>query len=143
LSKVDGIIGLKFTSKDTFEMQQLIEACGKDFLIFNDPDESCLAGLAVGACGAIGSTYNIMPEKFVSLYNHFQQGNLREARVIQYELNGLIRELLKYDFIAFEREILRLQGFEVGNARKPIQQLTDVQRLEIRKVAEQFSFLGI
>ncbi|MDF2926643.1 MAG: hypothetical protein K0R57_5557 [Paenibacillaceae bacterium] len=28
LSREDNIIGVKFTSKDTFELQQLIEACG-------------------------------------------------------------------------------------------------------------------
>lgn len=143
LSRIGGIIGLKFTSKDTFEMQQLIEACGEDFLVFNGPDECCLAGLATGACGAIGSTYNIMPEKFVELYRLVQQGQLAEARSIQYEVNGLIRELLQYDFIAFVREILRLQGFEVGNGRKPIQQLTDEDRRRIRAIVAKFPFLGV
>ena len=143
LSRVDGIIGIKFTSKDMYEMQQILDVCGEDFLVFNGPDECCLAGLATGACGAIGSTYNIMPEKFMALYRHVREGRLQEARAIQFEVNRLIRELLKYDFIAFEREILRLQGFDVGNPRKPLQQLTDAQRGEIRAIAERFPFLGV
>lgn len=143
LSKVEGIIGLKFTSTNVFEMQQIMDICGEDFLVFNGPDEICLAGLTMGACGAIGSTYNIMPAKFAELYRLFKQGNITEARAIQYEVNRVIHELLKYDFIAFEREILRLQGIDVGTPRKPIQQLTDTQRADIYQTAKRFSFLNV
>lgn len=143
LSQVDGIIGLKFTSTNVFEMQQIMDSCGEDFLVFNGPDEICLAGLTMGACGAIGSTYNIMAAPFTELYRLFHAGKLEEARTIQYEVNRVIRELLRYDFIAFEREILRLQGFEVGSPRKPIQQLTDAQRADIYEVAKRFSFLNV
>ncbi|MFE5319305.1 N-acetylneuraminate lyase [Paenibacillus sp. NPDC056579] len=142
LSKVDNIIGVKFTSKDTFELQQLIEACGPDFRVFNGPDECLLAGLAFGCCGAIGSTYNIMPELFVELYRAFQTGDLAAARKLQAKANRVIAELLKYDFIAFEREILHLQGIEVGSPRKPIQQLSSEERLQIRHFAQQVDFLS-
>ncbi|WP_028551247.1 N-acetylneuraminate lyase [Paenibacillus sp. UNC451MF] len=143
LSKVENIIGVKFTSKDTFELQQLIEACGPDFHVFNGPDECLLAGLAVGCCGAIGSTYNIMPELFVELYRAFQMGDLVTARMLQSKANRVIAELLKYDFIAFEREILHLQGIEAGLPRKPIQQLSEEERLQIRLFAQQVEFLKI
>lgn len=136
LSQSDKIIGVKYTSKDTFELQQLIEVCGPDFRVFNGPDECLLAGLAVGCCGAIGSTYNIMPELFVELFRQFRSGQWEEARVLQVKANRVIAELLKYDFIAFEREILHIQGFEVGLPRKPIQQLTDEERQQIRHFAQ-------
>lgn len=143
LSKVENIIGVKFTSKDTFELQQLIEACGPNFRVFNGPDECLLAGLAMGCCGAIGSTYNIMPELFVDLYRTFQKGDLIAARALQAKANSVIAELIKYDFIAFEREILHLQGIEVGAPRKPIQQLSMEERMQIRLFAQQFDFLKV
>ncbi len=143
LAQHDQIAGVKFTSKDTFELQQIIAACGDDFLVFNGPDECCLAGLVTGCCGAIGSTYNIMPETFAALYQKVKEGDLAEARKLQYEANAVIKEMLKYDYIAFEREILRLQGFDTGMPRKPLQQLTDEQRKAIRKFAEQKDILNI
>ncbi|WP_098743825.1 dihydrodipicolinate synthase family protein [Paenibacillus sp. EZ-K15] len=143
LSKVENIIGVKFTSKDTFELQQLIEACGPNFRVFNGPDECLLAGLAMGCCGAIGSTYNIMPELFSDLYRRFQMGDLIAARALQVQANSVIAELMKYDFIAFEREILHLQGIEVGAPRKPIQQLSMGERNQIRLFAQQFDFLKV
>jgi len=141
LSQVDGIIGVKFTSTDMFELQQTIDSCGEQFLVFNGPDEICLSGLVIGCCGAIGSTYNIMPGLFVELFRQFKQGNIRRARQMQFEVNRGIVELLKYDFIAFEREILRLQGFDVGKPRKPIQQLSARQRAEIRKLTLRYPCL--
>jgi N-acetylneuraminate lyase len=143
LAKVDQIIGLKYTSKDTFELQQIIDVCGDDFLVYNGPDECLLAGLATGCCGAIGSTYNIMPRVFIELLQAFREGRWEEARSKQAAANRVIAELLKYDFIAFEREILRLQGIPVGAPRKPIQQLTPEQRESIRAFAEQHPILGI
>lgn len=143
LAKEPNIVGVKFTSMNTFELQQLIDACGPDFQVFNGPDEGLLAGLALGCCGAIGSTYNIMPGKFVDLYEAFKRGALHEARALQREVNTVIAELLKYDFIAFEREILRLQGFEVGLPRKPIQQFTAVQQENVRRFAQRFDFLEV
>ena len=143
LSKVENIIGVKFTSKDTFELQQLIEACGPNFRVFNGPDECLLAGLAMGCCGAIGSTYNIMPELFSDLYRRFQMGDLIAARALQAQANSVIAELMKYDFIAFEREILHLQGIVVGAPRKPIQQLSMGERNQIRLFAQQFDFLKV
>lgn len=131
LSQEKNIIGVKFTSRDVFEMQQVINSCEEDFLVFNGPDEICVAGLTMGAKGAIGSTYNIMPELFVTLYNEYKSGNIQKAVALQYKANALIKELLKYNFIAFEKEILRLQGFEVGLGRKPIQQLTGKEKDEI------------
>lgn len=143
LSQVDGIIGLKFTNTNVYEMQQIMDICGEDFLVFNGPDEICLAGLTMGACGAIGSTYNIMPAKFAELYKLFKAGKIAEARAIQYEVNRVIHELLKYDFIAFEREVLRLQGIDVGIPRKPIQQLTDGQRADIYETVKRSPFLNV
>ncbi|MDF2958917.1 MAG: N-acetylneuraminate lyase [Paenibacillus sp.] len=141
LAKEPNIIGVKFTSMNTFELQQLIETCGEEFLVFNGPDEACLSGLVTGCVGAIGSTYNIMPAKFVQLYEAVQKGELATARKLQGEVNAVIAELLKYDFIAFEREILKLQGFDVGDARKPIQRLNVEQQTAIRKFAKQHAFL--
>jgi len=141
LSEVEGIIGVKYTSTDVYTLQRLIAACGEDFQVFNGPDEICILGLVIGCCGAIGSTYNIMPGKFVELYRLVKAGNIEEARKIQFEVNEVIAELLKYDFIAFEKEILRLQGFDVGSPRKPLQQLTEQQRAEIARVAARFPFL--
>lgn len=139
----ENIVGVKFTSRDMFEMQQIIGRCSDDFMVYNGPDECLLAGLSIGCKGAIGSTYNMMPALYVELFDSFRQGGLERARSLQYEANRVIAEMAPYNFIAFVREILRLQGIDTGQARRPIAELTDEQRSAIRELAEKHSCLGI
>jgi N-acetylneuraminate lyase len=143
LARHENIIGLKYTALDSYGLQQIIAECGPEFLVFNGPDEALLSGLTLGCVGAIGSTYNIMPKLFLKLYREFHAGHLAEARELQTQANEVIRELYKYETIAFVREILRLQGIETGRPRKPIQQLNEAQRRSIRDFALQHSFLEI
>lgn len=40
-----------------------------------------LAGLSMGATGGIGSTYNIMPQKYIDLYTAFNEGNMKKLNL--------------------------------------------------------------
>jgi N-acetylneuraminate lyase len=68
---------------------------------------------------------------------------LKHAVRLQAKANRIIAELLNYDFIAFEREILRLQGVDVGLPRKPVQQLTEEQKMSILSFARQVDDLNL
>ena len=60
-------IGIKHTSADLFTLQQFKEKID-GVTVFNGFDEMCLGGLAMGADGAIGSTYNFMADKFLKIF---------------------------------------------------------------------------
>ena len=60
----DRFIGIKYTSNDFFTLEQC-RANFPDRIIYNGYDEMFMAGLAMGADGGIGSTYNFMADKFV------------------------------------------------------------------------------
>src|SRR5699024_741334 len=61
------VIGVKMSGPSTFDLQQYKANAGKEFLVFNGPDEQFLAGRVIGADGGIGGTYGIMPELFCQL----------------------------------------------------------------------------
>lgn len=143
LSEVDGIVGIKFTAHNMFEMQQILSSCGPDFKLYHGYDEVLISGLAMGATAGIGSTYNIMPKAYIQLREAFLSGNIATAREIQYKVNEVIRVMAKYNFIAFLREVLRLQGIDTGYARKPLQQLDWKDREEIRDALAKFDFLNV
>lgn len=143
LSTIKGIIGIKYTSHNMFEMQQIMESCGPHFKMFNGYDEVLISGLAMGANAGIGSTYNIMPKQYIELRKQFNAGNMDQARKLQSEVNAVIRIMSQYNFIAFIREVLRLQGIETGESRKPLQRLTEAQRTEIQAALSTFSFLQL
>ena len=57
-------IGIKHTSNDYFAMEQF-KTRFPEKLVYNGFDEMLLSGLAMGADGGIGSTYNFMADKYI------------------------------------------------------------------------------
>ena len=121
------IIGIKHTSYDLFQLQQLIENY-PDKNIFIGHDELSISGLAVGAKAGIGSTFNIMADKFVNLYRLFAENKLDEALVIQGEINRTVEVLLKVGIFKGIKEVLKIQGFDCGECRKPFLPLSEEEK---------------
>ena len=120
-------LGIKYTSNDFFTLERL-KAEYPDKLFFNGYDEMLLSGLAMGADGAIGSTYNFMADKFVKIYSLFAEGKLDEARKIQNEANKIITILCKIGVMQAEKEILCQLGFDFGCCRHPFLPVSDADK---------------
>ena len=136
LMEVENIIGLKFTQSNYYLMTLLKMINGGDINIINGPDEMLLCGLSMGAEGGIGSTYNIIPEKFVALYNAFTAGKIDEARAIQYEINRIIRVLLEFrggTALCNTKMALNLMGFDAGVCAFPMSTPTPDEMQQLKK----------
>jgi len=122
VTSLPNVIGLKFTRYSYYELSLIKQLHCGDINVINGPDEMLLSGLAMGADGGIGSTYNVMPDRFVALYDAFTAGDLDKAREIQYGINRVIRVLLKYgqgNVIKTVKEALLMMGFDIGYAASP------------------------
>jgi N-acetylneuraminate lyase len=128
-------IGVKFTATDLFQLQQM-RAIDEDMIVFNGYDEMFLGGLAMGATGAIGSTFNFMAEKFVSIYELFKAGKVSEAQKAQNEANEVIAVLGKVGVFQGEKYALELQGIDAGPCRKPFKPITDEGKRMLRTAIE-------
>lgn len=125
-------IGIKHTSNDYFALEQF-KTRFPEKLVYNGFDEMLLSGLAMGADGGIGSTYNFMAEKYVRIMELFKQNKLDEAREVQQECNRIITALCKVGVMEGEKEVLCQQGFDFGHARAPFSELSDEQKSFIRQ----------
>lgn len=114
----DRFLGIKHTSNDFFTLET-IKSHFPDKFVYNGYDEMFLSGLAAGADGGIGSTYNFMAEKYVRIRECFLAGKMDEARAVQHECNEIIRVLVKLGVMAGEKAILNLLGGDFGGCRKP------------------------
>ena len=114
----DRFLGIKHTSNDFFTLET-VKSHFPDKLVYNGYDEMFLSGLAVGADGGIGSTYNLMAEKYVKIRAHYLAGEMDAARALQHECNEIIRVLLKLGVMAGEKAVLNLLGGDFGGCRKP------------------------
>jgi len=126
--KVDGVAGLKFTMTNYFHMQQITLLNGGDINVINGPDEMLICGLTMGADGGIGTTYNLMPEWFVALYKAFRAGEYDKARELQFRINKVIRVVLNHECLPATKEILNIQGYDVGNVAYPGKVFDDASR---------------
>ncbi len=111
-------LGIKYTSNDFFTLEQ----CKTNFpekIVYNGFDEMLLSGLVMGADGGIGSTYNFMADKFVNIYNLFNEGKIEDAQKIQKEANRIITILCKIGVMQAEKEVLNQLGFNFGVCRHP------------------------
>ena len=116
------VIGVKNSSMPTQDIQMFKAEGGDDIVVFNGPDEQFVAGRAIGAEGGIGGTYGVMPELFLKCDELIKAGKLSEARKIQYAINEVIYAMCacKCNMYAAAKEVLRLQGIDIGDARKPL-----------------------
>lgn len=123
----DRFAGIKYTSNDFFTMEQC-KTNYADKIVYNGYDEMFLSGLAMGADGGIGSTYNFMVDKFVKIQELFESNKIGEARVIQQEANRIITVLRKIGVMQAEKEVLNQLGFDFGVCRHPFGEPTDEQK---------------
>lgn len=128
-------IGIKHTSSDMFALQQF-KQLERDIIVYNGFDETLLAGLAMGADGAIGSTYNFMGRKFKKIMKDFKEGRLAEAQKGQNEADEIICEMIKYGVFQSEKAILTEMGIEMGECRKPFLPISDECRKSMKKIAK-------
>ena len=131
LCSIPGVVGLKFTDFDLYRLS-LIQRAG--YTIFNGRDEVLAAGLLMGAHGGIGSFYNLVPELFVSLYDHAQAGRWAEARAVQDKINDVIRAVLKFPLIAAIKRLLAWSGIDCGYPVLPRRALTATEETALREL---------
>lgn len=136
----DKIIGLKHTSYDLFQLQQIIKKYPERSL-FVGHDELYLSALAVGAVAGIGSTYNIMADKFIKMNELFKKHDMEGALKVQNEVNEVISVLCKVGVFKGVKEILKMQGLDCGICRKPFLPLEENAIRELRKIAEKNNIL--
>jgi N-acetylneuraminate lyase len=124
------VVGVKFTSYNFFEMRQLIDLDlkGKKLNVVSGPDEMMVAGQAMGADGAIGSTYNVLCKWFVDMYQAFRAGDVQKAAEMQAGANRVIATFLSFPSFAALKEMMRLLGFDFGAPRLPLPPMSDADK---------------
>ncbi|MBQ9648158.1 MAG: dihydrodipicolinate synthase family protein [Oscillospiraceae bacterium] len=120
------VVGVKNSSMPVQDIQMFKDEGtkgGRDFVVFNGPDEQLISGLVMGADGGIGGTYGAMPELILKLWTLTKGGKLDEARQLQYDVDNIIYALCapKCNMYASIKEVLRRrEGLDIGGVRAPL-----------------------
>lgn len=106
--EMPNVLGMKFTSFDLFRLERLA-ALHPDKVIFSGADQMLAQGLASGARGAIGSTYNLAGPLALRIYAAVRDNNMAAAILLQGRLNHFIEHFLAEG---------RLRGFKALAAER-------------------------
>ncbi len=119
-ARIPTLAGVKFTNPDLVSYRRSLDAAGQRFDLPWGIDEALLAGLATGARGGVGSTYNFAPRLYVDLMNAFNRGDLAEARRLQSLSIAMIDAIAATGFIGTAKALMVRLGVPVGPARAPL-----------------------
>ena len=132
------VIGVKNSSMPVQDIQQFLAAGGEDWVVFNGPDEQFVSGRAMGAAAGIGGTYAAMPELYLAMDKAFVEGRMEDARKLQYQANEIIGALCscRANMYAVIKEVLRMDGMDIGGVRAPLVNVTEEDLPKIKKCRE-------
>jgi N-acetylneuraminate lyase len=138
-SKIPNFAGIKYTAPTTDEFQTLLEMQDDHYCILFGRDEMLLSGLAVGAQGAVGSTYNFAAPLYNRVIAAYKRGDVEEARRWQSRAVAMVRILLRYRGHAGLKATMSLLGLDCGPNRLPV---VTLKPEEVEKMRLELDTLG-
>ena len=135
------IIGVKHTSQNLYQLERL-KTAAPGAVVYNGFDEMFVGGVAMGADGGIGTTYNFMGRLFVNLYDALRAGRMDEASTLQRRANDVIDVLIEVGVLPGTKAILKIMGVDCGPCRRPFAPLTAAQQGEVERIVASTLAMG-
>jgi len=136
LKELDGNLpnfaGIKYTHEDFMDFLSCLHFANRKYDMLWGRDENMLPALAIGAKGAVGSTFNYAAPLYHSLMEAFKNGDLELASQFQQQAIDMIRLLGKYGGIATGKAYMKQIGLDCGEFRLPVKNMS-VSEFEIFK----------
>jgi N-acetylneuraminate lyase len=140
LERLPSLAGIKFTNPDAMMFQQCLNHSNGAFSVLWGTDECLLAGLALGATGAVGSSYNFAAPLYQRVIAGFAKNDLATARREQMRSVELIATLAPLGYMGAAKAVMKMLGVDVGPARLPHGNLDAAQTKKLQSDLEDLGF---
>lgn len=141
--QIPNLAGIKYTASTLFEYQACLNYKDGKFDILFGFDEMLLSALAVGAKGAIGSTYTFAAPLYLKVVELFKGNNQAQASQMQFKMVEMVRCILRYPPIPAQRAIMKMFGYDLGNCRLPLEELSEKDAKSLRSDLEESGFFAL
>jgi len=142
-AEIPTLAGMKFTHEDLADFRQCLEYDGGRYNLLFGRDELLLSALALGARGAIGSTYNIAAPLYLRILRAFVAGDLETARREQSRAIEMVAVMRRFGPPAVAiKATMRLIGLDCGPSRLPQSPFTDAEYEALRAELTRVGFFG-
>lgn len=137
---IPNLVGIKFTSNNLMEYQLCRDAFSARFDIPFGFDEIMLAALALGATGAVGSSFNFSAPIYHRIIAAFADGDIPRARSEQMRSVRLIQTLASRGYMGAAKALMEMLGVQVGPPRLPCGALDATQKRSLHEDLESLGF---
>ncbi len=138
--RIPNLAGIKFTSNNLMEYQLCREVFGGRFDVPFGFDEIMLAALALGATGAVGSSFNFAAPIYQRVIAAFHAADIERARMEQLRSVRLIQTLASRGYMAAAKAVMEMLGVQVGPPRLPCTTLDPSGLKSLRADLESMGF---
>jgi N-acetylneuraminate lyase len=118
--RIPTFAGIKFTDENLMEFGNCANADGGRWNMLWGRDEILLAGLATGADGAIGSTFNYSAPVYHRILDAFASGDTSSAMREMRSVRAAVRILIDFGGLPAGKAMLRRAGIDCGPVRLPL-----------------------
>lgn len=121
---IPNLAGIKYTHEDFMDFLSCINFMDGKYDMLWGRDENLLSALILGTRAGVGSTFNYAAPLYYEMIGAFDRGDFTTARQLQQKSIDMIRLLGKYGGIATGKAYLKYIGFDFGQFRLPVFNMT-------------------
>jgi N-acetylneuraminate lyase len=136
-SRIPNLAGVKFTNLDVPTAIECVQLDGGAFDVLWGCDEALLVGIAIGAAGAVGSTYNFAAPLYRRILDAAAAGDWRRARAEQGKSVAIVRACQQFNVLAALKFAMSVIGIDCGPVRAPLGNLSTTDQRRLRTDLEQ------
>lgn len=130
--RIPNLAGVKFTYEHLMDFGQALAVDPARFVVLHGRDETLLAGLALGAKGAVGSTYNYAAPVYHRVMRAFAAGDIATARREQALAVRIVEVMVRHGGLAAGKAIMKLIGLDCGGMRLPQRSITPEAEAQLK-----------
>ena len=131
VDRIPNLAGVKYTNSDLAQFQECLRMAKGRFDLWFGCDEALLAGYALGARGAVGSTYNFMAPLYHRIAAAHDAGDSERARMLQAKSVLTVNTLSEYGYSAAAKAVMNWYEIDCGPVRSPLRSLDRAQQSEV------------
>ena len=131
LAEHPNIVGIKESSGHVMRVAEMVAATRADFQVLTGSAGTVLAGLTVGAKGAILALASCLPEKCAALFELWRTGQAEKARELQNELLRASKVIMSEHAIAGIKFVMDQRGYRGGIPRLPLVPIPEASKQRV------------
>lgn len=141
--RIPTLAGIKYTNEDLMDFGRCVRFADGRYNMLFGRDEILLAGMSMGARGAVGSTYNFAAPYYKAVIDAFNVGDMEAARRAQAEAIEVVVAFKKFGGVNAQKAIMKMIGIDCGPVRLPLHSLNEAQYKALYEALDALDFFSL